>query len=75
MENKQYSNLAPILFRLCATHAGKNGSAQICYADSVSLFERAEYELSVQCSIRSLKYSVGIFHLDYQNACDRYAKI
>lgn len=43
-------------------------SARFCLADAVRLYDEGKYDYAKQWAIRSLSYSVGIFHADYQKA-------
>ena len=43
-------------------------SARICLADAVSLYDNGEHEKARARAIKSLAYSVGVFHKDYRSA-------
>ena len=53
---------------LAAKHVGDNASAAICLSDAMACHERGEDEYAKKRAIRSLEYSVGIFHPDYERA-------
>lgn len=59
------------LIELASKHLGKGtmvSSAQLCYMDAMSLRSDGDYIHSMERALRSLSYSVGIFHADYQKA-------
>jgi len=43
-------------------------SARFCLADAITLRDAGDYEHARQRALRSLDYSVGIFHPDYKKA-------
>lgn len=43
-------------------------SARLCLADAVRLFDSGDIEAARQRAVKSLAYSVGIFHPSYQKA-------
>jgi hypothetical protein len=43
-------------------------SARLCLADAVALFDKGDHEAAGQRAVKSLAYSVGILHPDYQRA-------
>jgi hypothetical protein len=43
-------------------------SARLCLRDAVNLQERGLLEDAKSRALKSLKYSVGIYHPDYQRA-------
>ena len=43
-------------------------SARFCLADAVRLYDEGKHDYAKQWAIRSLSYSVGIFHSDYKKA-------
>ena len=45
-------------------------SAAICLSDAVALYDAGDYEAADVRAIKSLKYSVGIFHPDYKRAAE-----
>jgi hypothetical protein len=53
---------------LAQKHVGENASAAICLSDAIACMERGEHEYAKKRAIRSLDYSVGIFHPDYERA-------
>lgn len=58
-----------VLARKHATNgAAMQSSAQLCLADAVRFFDDGEYKFAKAAAIRSLGYSVGILHADYQRA-------
>jgi len=48
--------------------AAMQSSAELCYADAVTLCLQSRFEASRHRAIKSLGYSVGVFHPDYQAA-------
>ena len=55
---------------LARKHVGgpMESSARICLADAVALQDAGDYEAARVRAIKSLAYSVGILHPDYQRA-------
>ena len=57
---------------LCRKHLGNGAamesSARLCLADAICLKDKGEFEYARQRAIKSLAYSVGISHADYQKA-------
>lgn len=53
---------------LARKHVGENGSARLCLADAVALYDRGDFDHAKQRAIKSLGYSVGVFHADYKEA-------
>ena len=43
-------------------------SAALCLSDAVALYDAGDYEAADRRAIKSLAYSVGIFHADYKAA-------
>lgn len=58
--------------RLARKHVGNGAamesSARLCLSDALELMEKERYEYAYARAVRSLGYSVGIFHADYQAA-------
>ncbi len=50
------------------TEAQKESSALFCLSDAMDMMERGEFESAKKWAIRSLAYSVGVFHSDYKRA-------
>lgn len=44
-------------------------SARICLADAIKLQNAGDIASARSRALKSLQYSVGIFHSDYQRAC------
>lgn len=40
-------------------------SARLCLADAVKLYDAGDYEAAQRRALKSLAYSVGVFHPDY----------
>jgi hypothetical protein len=57
-----------ILARRHLTGAISESSARICLADAIALMDSGETDFARLRAIKSLKYSVGIFHKDFQRA-------
>lgn len=58
-----------ILARKHLTFTDKNReSAEICLSDSISLFDKGDLEYAKKRAIKSLAYSIGICHPDYELA-------
>lgn len=55
---------------LARKHLGgeMESSARLCLADAVELESKGELEFAKQRAVKSLAYSIGIFHKDYQRA-------
>ncbi len=45
-----------------------NDSSRLCLADAVALEEKGELEYAKARALKSLAYSVGVFHSDYKKA-------
>ena len=57
--------------RLAQVHEHEGGmvsSAKLCVKDAEKLFNEGRYEHAYGWAVRSLKYSVGVFHADYAKA-------
>ena len=58
--------------RLARKHVGNGAamesSARLCLSDALELAEKERFEYAYARAVRSLAYSVGIFHADYQRA-------
>ena len=56
--------------RLARKHLGgeMEGSARLALEDAVILFDQGDMEHAKARAVRSLQYSIGIFHPDYQKA-------
>jgi hypothetical protein len=48
--------------------AAMESSARLCLADAVSLKDQGDFKHAKERAVKSLAYSVGIFHADYQKA-------
>lgn len=48
--------------------AAMESSARLCLADAIALKDSGDYDNAARRAIKSLGYSVGIFHADYQKA-------
>jgi hypothetical protein len=48
--------------------AAMDSSARLCLADAVALADRGELEYAKARAVKSLGYSVGVFHADYKRA-------
>lgn len=48
--------------------AAMDSSARLCLADAVALHAAGEFEAAKRRAIRSLEFSVGIFHADHARA-------
>ena len=63
-------NLAELL-TLCRKHlaaAQMESSARLCLADAVALHDAGDFQAAKQRALRSLKFSVGVFHPDFRRA-------
>lgn len=60
------------LIRLAREHVGDNAdneaSARLCLEDAVALYDRGDHDHARQRALKSLQYSVGIFHPAYKAA-------
>lgn len=48
--------------------ATNNDSAMICLADAISLYNKFQWYYARKRALKSLAYSVGMFHDDYKKA-------
>lgn len=48
--------------------AAMESSARLCLADAISLQEKGDLTHAKARAVKSLGYSVGVFHADYQKA-------
>jgi hypothetical protein len=55
---------------LARKHLGglMESSARLCLEDALNLRDAGRYDYAKQRAIRSLEYSVGVFHADYKKA-------
>lgn len=56
---------------LARKHIGKGemeSSARLCLSDAVALFDAGDLEYAKRRALKSLAYSVGIYHRDYVRA-------
>lgn len=56
---------------LARKHLGKGemeSSARLCLADAAKLYDEGRFGYARQRALRSLQYSVGIWHRDYLKA-------
>lgn len=59
------------IIELAEKHIGKGcmiSSAELCLVDAKNLFSKGENEYASKRALKSLCYSVGVFHEDYQLA-------
>ena len=61
------ANKAIVLARKhIAAHPANESSARFCLNDALRAFEREDYRAAHSWALKSLAYSVGIFHADYK---------
>jgi len=56
---------------LARKHLGKGhlkASSRLCLSNAIELRRLGQLESAYVCAMRSLEYSVGIFHYDYKEA-------
>lgn len=51
-----------------ADNAVNESSARLCLADAVALYDATQYGDAANRAVKSLAYSVGVFHIDYKRA-------
>jgi hypothetical protein len=60
---------------LARKHVGNGAvmesSARVCLADAVRLYDEGDLRAARERALRSLIYSVGVFHADYRKATRR----
>lgn len=65
-------NAAEKAIRLARKHVGNGAlmesSARLCLSDALDRMESESYDSAHYWACQSMKYSVGIFSLDYQSA-------
>jgi hypothetical protein len=62
------------MIELAKRHIGEGEaveSAKLCLCDAVVCWKTGAYESAKRHALKSLAYSVGIFHADYQKAATR----
>jgi hypothetical protein len=52
----------------CGNGCEMESSARLCLADAVSLYDKGDFYYAHQRAMKSLGYSVGVFHPDYVKA-------
>lgn len=61
------TNKAIILARChVGNGAAMDSSARLCLADAIEFQQEGNFHLAANAALRSLKYSVGVFHADYK---------
>lgn len=61
------------VLNLAAFHAGRGGmisSAKLALDDAIRLMTIERFDLARRRALKSLAYSVGVFHPDYQRAAN-----
>lgn len=58
------------ILALARKHIGGDmeSSARLCLADAVKLYDTGDLKYARARALRSLEYSIGIFHPDYKKA-------
>jgi hypothetical protein len=59
------------ILNIARKHLGKGemkSSARLCLAEAISLLDNGEYDLAKEWALKSIAYSVGMFHADYVRA-------
>lgn len=64
MNTKQIITLA----RKHCAEAHMETSARLCLSDAISLYDKGDYTSAKNRALKSLQYSVGVFHSDYIRA-------
>jgi ABC-type proline/glycine betaine transport system substrate-binding protein len=76
-EYQKQEQAAKAIIRRALTHAANGAAMQssaiLCIADALNLIEGAFAADAARRAIKSLGYSVGIFHTDYQWATKLFA--
>jgi len=64
-------NMKPIMDLARAhldTTPENEGSARLCFSDAIAMYEAGDWQACRSRCLRSLAYSVGVLHPDYQRA-------
>lgn len=58
------------IIALARKHLGGDmeSSARLCLSDAVKLYDDGDFYYAKQRALKSLEYSIGIFHTDYKKA-------
>lgn len=58
------------ILTLARKHLGGDmeSSARLCLSDAVKLYDQGDLHYAKQRALKSLEYSIGIFHNDYKKA-------
>jgi hypothetical protein len=58
------------ILALARKHLGGDmeSSARLCLSDAVKLYDEGDFQYAKQRALKSLEYSIGIFHRDYKKA-------
>ena len=73
-EAKEATMSADSIIRIARKHLGSGqmeSSARLCLSDALALHEIGDLGASRMCALKSLAYSVGTLHPDYQAAAAR----
>jgi hypothetical protein len=62
------ANTTIVLARKHIGEAEMGSSARLCLADAIRLFDEGDHEAAQARALRSLQFSVGMFHPDFIKA-------
>ena len=68
-----------MILELARKHLGNgaamDSSARLCFADAQAQYDAGDLKAARICAMRSLKYSVGILHADFDKAALAHSRM